>query len=123
LDEVTVTNPATGQILVTTQKVFKSIYVDKGFELVDRKNASTPIGNGGKRVQGEVSRRENKSVQASGAADIAAKLGLAAGSAAADDAGSGVTSNGTNSNEDEANANESAISEERQSGGRDRGRN
>ena len=118
LDEITVVNPATGQVLTTTKKVFYSIYVDKGFELADRDTvaAAAPLKNG--RRSGEVPRRENKSIQASGAADVAAQLGLTTRS---DDAGSGVVAGGTNENDTDAN--ESTASEERKSSGRDRGRN
>lgn len=94
LDPITVINPATGQILTCTEKLFYSIYREKGFEVVDRDNADKGVaaGSGGsKRSNGERRRTEPTS-EIGSAADIAAGLGL--DNKTAGDAGTGVEDDG-----------------------------
>lgn len=136
-------DPASGQIIHTTEKVFGSIYIDKGFERVDASNADMP----GTRAAAPVkSPREPASVIGRSAADIAKGLGIDKGAetttggmtfpeaaakakasrvagegSPAIDAGSGDEA-GENDNEDAINANSADITDERGSAKRDRSR-
>jgi hypothetical protein len=71
---VVVKNPKTGQVIKTTEKVFYSIYRDKGFVAVNRETAGDPpvvkTGNGSKR------KTERSTTIAGSAAEVAAGLGL-----------------------------------------------
>ena len=133
--------PASGQIIYTTEKVYGSIYADKGFERVDASNADMP----GTRAPAPVKApREPASISTGSAAAIAKGLGIDKGAetttggmtfpeaaakakasrvagegSPAIDAGSG--DEGAN-DEDGVNANGAAIEDERGSAKRDRGR-
>ncbi len=132
---VTVLNPATGQVLNTTAKVFGSIYKDKGFQLVSRDNVdngnAVPKGSAQKRRSEPASqtgsaqkRRSEPASQTGSAADIAAGLGLAAATdQTAIDAEKGVAGSGAEktNNENDANSDGSDVTAERESNKRDRG--
>lgn len=77
-EKVTCRNPETGQVLTVGAKVFHSIYIDKGFELVTRDNVETGASGHGRRGNGRESKpkAEPESVQTGSAAGIAAGLGL-----------------------------------------------
>lgn len=143
LDELTVINPATEQVLTTTRKVFESIYKDKGFEIADRDNATA--GNGKKTTPApKLKPSEQQSIQTGSAAEIAGKLGLKTkttdpiippandaenGVAAGDNADGGVAGSGepsgeptTPNDEIDTNDNGSVASEPRASSGRSRER-
>lgn len=138
-------NPASGQIIHTTEKVFGSIYIDKGFERVDANNADMP---GTRAPAPAKSPREPASVIGRSAADIAKGLGIDKGSetttggmtfpeaaakakaarvagegSPAIDAGSGdAAGHEDEDNEDAINANSADITDERGSAKRDRSR-
>ena len=118
---VTVLNPATGQVLNTTAKVFGSIYKDKGFQLVSRDN----VDNGNAVPKGSAQKRRSEPASQTGsAADIAAGLGLAAATdQTAIDAEKGVAGSGAEktNNENDANSDGSDVTAERESNKRDRG--
>jgi hypothetical protein len=149
LETIMVRNPASGQILQTTKKVFHSIYLDKGFEIVTRDNVANGVTSSG-RKSGEKRRSEPASVNGSAAA-IAAGLGLdqAAGAGSmtfdeaaakykeiqagaadgeklltpsADNAETGVAIEGKK-DENAVNTDGPAVTPERQPVKRDRGRN
>jgi hypothetical protein len=147
LTPVVCVNPATGQRIPTTKKVFESIYIDKGFELVDD-NANDGVNRSTTKT---TPAKPAKSVQTGTAASIAATLGLGdpppktdgdvmTFSEAADkskasrvqgeprrdltpanDAGSDVEGD-DQEDANETNANGSVVSDEREPNKRDRGR-
>lgn len=104
-------NPKTGQTLTTTAKVFYSIYIDKGFELVNRGNVED---DGRREPTKTASVREPKSVVVGSAAAVAAALELAPGPNA--------ETGGLKNNEVPINVDASDVSDERPSRRRDRGR-
>lgn len=68
---IIVRNPATGQVLKTSEKIFDSIYRDKGFEVVTRDNAEKGVASSGKKP------KDNGPISVvSSAADMASRLGL-----------------------------------------------
>lgn len=76
-------NPETGQLIPTTIKVFESIYIDKGFELVDRDNADNGVHRSA--APNKKTAKEPASVQTGSAASIAATLGIGSDTGSAAD--------------------------------------
>lgn len=121
-DRVHAQNPKTGQIVDLTRKAFNSVYVDKGFELIETAEDLRPEPP----TKAErLKRSENGSAITSSAADLAKALQidktpdeipLKTKTAAAANAAEDVTEN-----EDDFDANKSAT-EPRKPAGRDRGR-
>lgn len=74
LEQVVCKNPKTGQVLTTTAKVFHSIYVDKGFELLSRQNVDHDDREDRPRKNSRS--REPRSEELSSARDIANRLGI-----------------------------------------------
>lgn len=130
-EKVTCRNPETGQTITCGAKVFYSLYIEKGFEIVNRDNADAAAK---KKPSGEKPKGEPASVTGS-AADIAERLNLTnnpgtdppktpadnAGGDAETDAAGPATGKGKSTNEDDANL-DGTVTTERESNRRDRGR-
>lgn len=119
-ETVTCRNPKTGQVMNVSQKLFTAVYINKGFELVDRDNADKP---GPARKAAPVKARERIS-QTGSAAVVAERLGLAAPAPAAVNAEKDVTGSETekNENENDVNTESGIVDDARTPAKRDRGR-
>jgi hypothetical protein len=128
-DKIVVKNAKTGQTMETGRKLFESIYKDKGFEIVTRDNVDAD-GRRDPAKSSNAKKGEPKSSTGS-AADVATRLGLkddeatpdkASGSGTPDKALTAAAGNEGAINAIEANTDD-AVTDERPSIGRDRGRN
>lgn len=101
-DEVLAIDPETGKTARMTRKAFDSVYVEKGFTLVDRDNADDVAnGKAGKKSKDDDDQAGTKTEVANrGAASIAENIGL----------------------NEKSTDTKNTVSEGRKSAGRDRGR-